>query len=432
MIIQKSDSFIEIGKTLQACLDSENYKEWAKIFSNSKNNAHLDGFINFLSLENSNSILESLGFGDIKEWFYKIDDWSEKIYDPLNNSNPESLILHQLWQHLLNNLIESIRNTKLLGEIPLKGGIICYLDGMSKCAIFKYEIISSYPKFQFIDLIENPLAVFDFWSILDKSDLKQKNVIKEIISSGHKLVYQRGVLIHVDRRKDIGVFGPTIDTILITEILSQQVFENNDNSVTSALEIGCGNGLITVSMAKNCKNLTSIKSIDVDFNSVCCCERNLRANISSYKYGQLNKHIVYGKFNKEIFNTKFDLVVCNPPYIPSIDNSFQNFHNKRDYFQAVVGLDLIDEILLSLSDLLSSNGKLLLLVSSVSLDYTLNKIPEGYQYDFPIKDGFEVIFDVEAVFNNKPLLNYLLLNNGVEERENVYYHKLFPIWISKN
>jgi release factor glutamine methyltransferase len=430
MINLESDKFNEINTILLNCIESGNYTDWAVTLEKIEN-SYNDGFLNLMALPNFTQILNSLGFATLKDWFIRVNEWSTEICDPRKDSKPEALILHQLWNHLTASLTNSVRTARLIGSIPPKGGILCYFGGMTKCIIIKYDIISEYPKFQFIDMIDNPKSVFDFWSLINGSDLRQKNILKEILSTGHKLIYQRGVLIHVDRRKDIEVFGPTIDTILITEILSQQVFESNTTIIENALEIGCGNGLITVSIARNCQNIKLLQAIDIDFNSIICCQRNLRSNLPNFKYGSINKFLVYGQFKNSIVNTKFDLVVCNPPYIPFIDASFSKFHSKKDYFRAVGGLSLIDEIMEELSNILKPNGKLLLLVSSVSLDYTIGKIPKDYSHNLPLKDGFEVIFDVEAVLNNSKWLNFLIKSGGVSSSSGVYYHKLFPIWIQK-
>jgi len=430
MINLESDKFNEINAILLSCIKSGNYTDWAVALERIEN-SHNDGFLNLMGLTNFSDILNSLGFENLKDWFFQVDEWSEEICDPRKDSKPEALILHQLWNHLIANLTNSVRSARLIGSIPPKGGILCYFGGMTKCIIIKYEITSEYPKFQFIDMIDNPKSVFDFWSLINGSDLRQKNILKEILSTGHKLIYQRGVLIHVDRRKDIDVFGPTIDTILITEILSQQIFESNNTIIENALEIGCGNGLITVSIARNCQNLKLLQAIDINFNSIVCCQRNLRSNLHLHKYGLLNKFLVYGQFKKSIFDTKFDLIVCNPPYIPFINDTFSKFHSNKDYFEAVGGLTLIDEIMETIPSILHPNGKLLLLVSSVSLDYTIARIPQNYTYDLPLNEGFEVIFDVEAVLNNKEWLNFLIESGGISISKEIYFHKLHPIWIQK-
>ncbi len=86
---------------------------------------------------------------------------------------------------------------------------------------------------------------------------------------------------------------------------------------------------------------------------------------------------------------------------------------------------MIDKVLSSLHSILSQEGKLLILVSNLSLEYTLSKVPKGFTSELVLECGFEVLFDVEAVLNNEDWLQFLLQTNDLVERDNVYYHKLF-------
>ena len=428
MLFYNSRSYQLLDNHLNKGLETGDFQAWAQ-FLDAEENAAIDGFINFLNHPKKNAILKKLGFDSINQWLVNVKEWNHKLLDPRNESPSEAMILFQLWVQFINVVSKKIRQSRLVASIPRRGGILFYFGGLSKCLVVKYEIFSDYPTFHIVEVIDNPMSVFDFWGIINSSGVKEKNILKEILSTGHKLIYHRNILLHVDRRKDLGVFGPTIDTVLITEILAQQIFETENHNIKSALEIGCGNGLITVAIANNCKNLDSITAIDIDFNSINCCHRNLRANLNPFLYERLKIVLNYGEFDTDLFKKKFDLIVCNPPYIPFISEDFGRFHNKRDYFNAIGGLSLIEDILTNLSEILAEGGKLLLLVSSMSLDYTLEKLPKQFDYTLAIDDGFEVLFDVEAVINNEAWLKWLSKEKALITRNAVYFHKLFPIWV---
>ena len=432
MIQLNSEKFKEIEKLLESSIQNGDFESFT-VFLEKEDNLFVDGFINLFEHAQKEQIFKSLGAKNINEWFANIEKYNSRMQDPRNESPPESMIPYLIWEQSKLNLTNALRNSRLTANIPQKGGVLYYLGGMSKCIVLKYEIISDYPKFEIIEIIDNPKSAFDFWGIVNSTGLREKNILKEILSTGHKLIFHRNVLMHVDRRKDIEVFGPTIDTILIAEILSQSIYETSDLNVETAIEIGCGNGLISVSLAKNCPTLKTFHSIDINFNSVICCQRNLTGNLNPFHYKKTEILLLNGSYNASIFKTKYDLMVCNPPYIPLINNDIESFISKKDYFEAVGGLSLIDDILESLSLTLSSKGRLLLLVSSLSLEYTLSKIPKNYKYDLVFKEGYEVVFDVEAVLNNEKWLEYLLKQDGLLSiQDGTYYHKLFPIWIYKN
>ncbi|MCA9732659.1 methyltransferase [candidate division KSB1 bacterium] len=430
MINFKSKKYTEIEGILKSCSESGDFTDWAK-FLNSEENTFTDGLINLLDLDDLNHLLCAYGFNGVNDWLIHVDSWNEQILDPRADAKPESLIMYQLWLHIESNLTKAIRNSRLVASIPRKGGILYFLGGLSKCLVIKYEIVTELPKFHIVDIIDDPKSVFDFWAILNESKLREKNILKEILSTGHKIIFHRNVLIHIDRRKDIDVFGPTIDTVLIAEILTQKLFEPGNSKIRSALEIGCGNGLITVAIAKNCNTLKSIFSIDSDFNSISCTHRNLRSNLDPFRYNNLDVFLLCASYRKNLFKTKFDLIVCNPPYIPLLSNQSGGRLTRKDYLESVGGLTLIDEILNSLKGTLSQKGKLLLLVSSLSLEYTISKLPKEFSYELPLPAGFEVLFDVEAVLNNAEWLEFLISSGGLIIKDNVYFHKLFPMWITR-
>ena len=428
MIILYSDEFKKVNEILNESLKSKNFSDWTNLLDN-KEKTYIDGFLNFLDHPKANIVLSKLNLNSFNEWFRDVQKWHSEILNPLNEIQPEALILYQLWESMKSRLETLIKSSKLCGEIPHKGGILYYLSGLSKCIVLKFELVTEYPKIEIVDIIDNPKSVFDFWGIINQTSVMQKNILKEILSSGHKIIVHRGSLIHVDRRKDLEVFGPSIDTLLLAEVLAQLIYESEKIKISKALEIGCGNGLLTVSLAKNLKTLNEFYTIDINFCAINCTNRNLKGNISQLKMEQMKSYLIAGEFNPKIFNTKFDLIVSNPPYIPLIDTNEVNLKEKKNFFQAVGGIELIGDILKSLDFILAKNGLLLLLVSNISLEYTISLIPDGYEYSLPIKEGYEVLFDVEAVLNNSKWLNYLINSHGLIKKDETYFHRLFPIWI---
>jgi methylase of polypeptide subunit release factors len=428
MIHLNSKESKELEIALNEAFETGNCENWKRAL-NDEDKAYLDGFLIFMSHKKSSSLLKELGFESLDDWFLNLDSWREKALDPRSDPQERELIIYHLWDSLSKRIISLLRYSRLNSNIPRVGGILLYIGGLSKCIIIKYNIIGELPKYQVIDVIDKPQSAFDFWGTITEAKMKDKNSLKEIISTGHKIIVHRGILIHVDRRKDIEVFGPSIDTLVLAEMLAQKIYESPDSNCKRALEIGCGNGLITISLAKYCPNLELLQSIDINFNALICTNRNLNGNVRLFLLKKKDLFLTAGHFNPNFFSSKFDLIVCNPPYIPTLQGGLKPLESQSTFFQAIGGLDLIEATLKSIKKILSHNGKLLLMASNLSLEYTLDNIPKYCKYSLPFKDGFKVLFDVESVLNEVKWLEFLKNDCGLIEENGVFYHKLFPIWI---
>lgn len=428
MINLNSNQFKSFSVALNQAFENENenFNDWDKAINKT---VYSDGFLAFLEHPNSQSLLNHYGFDNLNKWILNADTWSAQYFDPRNDNDSKAMILYALWSHFKNSVTDLLKQSRLRSNLPTSGGILVYTAGLSKCLVLKYNIDSEFPKLELIDIINNPQSAFDFWGTILKAELREKNSLKEILSTGHKIIIHRGVIIHVDRRKDLQVFGPSIDTLLVNEILSQEIYEN-EIVIEKALEIGCGNGLITVSLAKSCKNLNEIYSLDINFNAIYCVHKNINANINPFILSKKKVYLTNGEYGTSLFNTKYNLIVCNPPYIP-LEDSKKDINKKIDYFQAVGGLELVDEILSSLNEVLAHDGKLLLLVSNLSLDYTISKIPEQFKYTLPLPNGHRVLFDVEAVLNDPNWLKFLTEKCGLIIEKDNFFHDIYPIWISR-
>lgn len=415
-------------KSIDQFLDNSDIKPWRHSL-NSTNPQ--DGFSALLAHDKYLELIKEQGYGTINDWLLDIESWSNKILSPGATHIKSSLLLYELWDSFKKSIIEALKSARLNSNIPNKGGVLVFIAGLSKCIVIEYYITGEYPKFTIVDIIDNPQSAFDFWGAISEANMTEKNILKEIISTGHKIIIHRGIIIHVDKRKDIQVFGPSIDTLLLAEIQSQLLYDSQ-LKIESALEIGCGNGLLSVSLAKYCHTLNKLFSIDINFNSIYCLKNNLSANISAFKLKQLNTFLTCGEFSENLFKNKFDFIVCNPPYIP-IEESTQEINNQlADYYQAVGGTELIDTILKNLDDLLNPNGQLLLLVSNLSLQSTLDLIPSGFNVTNLIEDGHKVLFDVEAVLKKPNWLKFLIDKCGLICESEIYYHKIFPLLIKRN
>lgn len=439
MQLFKTSFYRQCYQSLIKAIEEQDTGDWNSILKDA-NLPFFDGFLILQTYPNLNKWLKKFGFASINDWLMDAENWHKEILDASNDSTGDVIVLVSLWMNFKERIQELLRKARLNANIPNAGGALVYVDGISKCLIVNYIFRdtgtsklndTSKPVIKLVDIIDDPKSVFDFWGIINQRGMLQKNMLKEILSTGHKILIHRDTLIHVDRRNDIQVFGPSIDTLLLSEIIAQGIYEGGQLNCESALEVGCGNGLLTVSLAKNCHTLKELYSCDINFNALNCTDRNLKGVVAPAREKKFSRYLIAGAYNGKMINKKFDLIVCNPPYIPLHVNN-QNNDGVANFFQAVGGLEVIDEILETLPLNLNEKGRLLLLVSNLSLDYTLSKIPNGYTYELIIETGFEVPFDVEAVLSKQEWLAYLIKECGMIEKKGNYFHSLHPMWIYKN
>jgi len=139
-----------------------------------------------------------------------------------------------------------------------------------------------------------------------------------------------------------------------TELMLYKLVKYFKNKKINILDIGTGTGCILLSLLKELKSSRGI-GIDISNSTIKTAMRNSKAlnllNRSKFKVCDLNE-FNYGKY---------DLIVSNPPYIPSRD--IKSLSQDITSFEPLValnggkdGLDLIKKVIYKSSVLLKKNG----------------------------------------------------------------------------
>ena len=145
------------------------------------------------------------------------------------------------------------------------------------------------------------------------------------------------------------VYPPSEDTYLLLdalEIKSDDVF----------LEIGCGAGLITMTVSKKSR---SVVSVDSSFDAVHNTVENLRSNNLYY-----NCHVFEADLLSAITpSAKFSLIVFNPPYLPQDDD-----HTDLDHalIGGLKGTELTQRFIRQAVEHLVIGGRVFVVVSNLT------------------------------------------------------------------
>jgi release factor glutamine methyltransferase len=136
-----------------------------------------------------------------------------------------------------------------------------------------------------------------------------------------------------------------------TEILVETIIKNcSDKNKMSILDIGCGSGILGISLAVNLNNV-SVYCSDISNSAINISKENARKHNVYSKIKFVNHDILSEEIN---FVSEIDIIVSNPPYISK--NDFNSLQNEIKYFEPRYALtDESDGY--SFFKKISSNGK---------------------------------------------------------------------------
>lgn len=141
------------------------------------------------------------------------------------------------------------------------------------------------------------------------------------------------------------VYEPAEDSELLLEVALREVKEEDE-----VLEIGAGSGFVAEKLIGKCKILVV-------------------TDISPFAVKELRKKglpVVRTDLAKGIKN-KFSLVLFNPPYVELEEELKADYWEDRAVDGGKGGLEVISRFLDSLRELLSENGRAILIVSSLNM-----------------------------------------------------------------
>lgn len=390
----------------------------------------LDGIDAILHSSARRLLINELHGKTLREWLAIERFWNPEQHDLLRTPmGPASSLLYRAWEHLVSGVGAALERARGHIGLPDEGGVFAFVNRLQQCIALWYSFVGDSAKLVPVDVLEDPVAVFDVWDALERADGRTRNALKSILVSGQKLISHRGLLVHVDRSAEAHVFGPSIDTLLMSELLAQWL-QSAETPPRSVLDIGSGSGLLTLAAARF-GSPHRLVSLDSSFSAVSCTAKNLRS--FQYDAGQsspIDIHLLAGKFAPDLL-PRFDLILCNPPYVPRPPEALVLPGSHADYRHAVGGLELAHAVLAELPQLLSEGGRLLLMTSELSRDDLMKSLPDGFQVQYPLgSKGRAVPFDLEAAYSDEEWLDFLVTNCNLREaRKGTHWHALHPCWI---
>lgn len=183
------------------------------------------------------------------------------------------------------------------------------------------------------------------WNIILSKYLDEKRPIQYII--GYAYFYGRKLKVNTD------VLIPRPETELLCEYAIDIIKQNNLKSV---LDIGTGSGAIAYTIA--CETKAKVYASDISEEALEVAKENSKDTDISFIQSD-----VYSNINLGInLDNKLDMIISNPPYIPSgdyVEDIVKNNEPHLALYAGEKGLDIYDRIIKDAEKYLSENGWIL-------------------------------------------------------------------------
>lgn len=187
-------------------------------------------------------------------------------------------------------------------------------------------------------------------------------------------------------------YEPREDSFLIQKHIKEFFNKHSNNPGFSVLDMGTGSGILAEEAAKYSKN---VLAVDIDLKVIRELKANaLRAESNPFaQKAKQNSHTNIKFLQSDLFSKipktkKFDLILFNPPYIPT--KTLRNREKIKfiDLDGGKNGTEVIEAFLKDAKLYLKPTGKILLLTSSLNKHITTLFDKYNYKYKLIDKEKF--------------------------------------------
>jgi release factor glutamine methyltransferase len=213
------------------------------------------------------------------------------------------------------------------------------------------------------------------------------------------------------------IYSPREDSFLIQKHIKEFCKPSQSSSSFSVLDMGTGSGMLALEATKYCKKVTAS---DIDKEVIQHLKKDRHSKLN-YKKGCCQRITLSKKTKKNIDNIsfihsdlfqkipdKFDLIIFNPPYLPSkpinkllgnktsqnsqdIKKSFNNSYVDIALDGGKNGTEIIERFLKEAKKHLKKDGKILLLTSS--LNKNIEKFFKKQKYHYKLLEEEKFFFE---------------------------------------
>ncbi|MDX3095518.1 methyltransferase [Streptomyces sp. ME01-24h] len=159
-----------------------------------------------------------------------------------------------------------------------------------------------------------------------------------------------------------GVYHPQDDTLLLKDALRRERLPEN----ADVLDLGTGTGALALSAAE--RGAAQVTAVDASVSAVLTTRLNARLNRRRVK-------VLHGDLTAPVTDRRFDLIMANPPYVPSPKARCPTRGRALAWDAGADGRVLLDRICSDAPPLLTPGGVLLLVHSGLcGVERTLGRL----------------------------------------------------------
>jgi release factor glutamine methyltransferase len=159
-----------------------------------------------------------------------------------------------------------------------------------------------------------------------------------------------------------GVYRPSDDTLLLRDALEREPLAAD----VDVLDLGTGCGALALAAAE--RGAAEVTAVDTSVGAVCAAWLNARLN-------GLRVRVLRGDLTAPVTGRRFDLIMANPPYVPSPGPRLPSRGPAVAWEAGPEGRALIDRICADAPPMLTPGGVLLLVHSALcGVERTLTRL----------------------------------------------------------